>query len=228
VATTFYFPETLAAPVTPPAAAAAWEHINTVTRSLLTTPDGSTLTTTAYTPDAADDLVSGDALHRQYVSGPLIAQTLGGNVTAQFQMTEVNTGCNQFLTLKLLVCSNDGTTVRATLLDVTRDTTNEVATSLTNRNFPSTALAGYTCIKGDRLVIEVGCGGTPTAASGVNGHNCSIRFGCSASSGDLPADDSTTGTTYRPWVAISTSVMFDDTPGKVSVIGQAIHRAASY
>ena len=55
MATRLYFPETQAAPVTPPSIGAEWEHNNNVTRQLLLTADSSTLTTTAYTPDAADE-----------------------------------------------------------------------------------------------------------------------------------------------------------------------------
>lgn len=210
MATRFYLPETLAGQVTPPAPTADWEHINTgpPVRFLLRQPDASALTATAYDSDAADHLVSSDSCHRQYVSEALAAQTITGNLTAQFQAMEPNTGCNMFLTLKVLACNNSGSSTVGTLMAITRDTTTELATSLTNRNFPSTALTSTAVSAGDRLVIEVGVGGTPTAATGVNGHNAALRFGCSASSGDLPADDTQTGTTYRPWIEISTDLRF--------------------
>jgi hypothetical protein len=172
-------------------------------------PDVSALSTVAYAPDAADDLTNRDAHHRQYVSGPLAAQTLSGNVKAQFQCLETFANDNLFLTLKILVCSNDGSTTLATLLAITRDTTNELTTSLINRNFPSTALSSYACAAGDRLVIEVGLGGSiTTGTGGVIGHNGSIRWGCSASSDDLPEDDTQTGTTYRPWLEFSNTFQF--------------------
>ena len=110
--------------------------------------------------------------------------------------------------VQLLVCSYDGTTTRATLRAITRATSLELGTTIANRTFPSSALTGYTCIRGDRLVIEVGLGGNVTTATGgVPGHNGSLRFGCSASSGDLPVDETQTGTTYRPWMEISTDVL---------------------
>lgn len=211
MATRFYLPETLVGPVTPPAPTADWEHINTgpPVRFLLRGPDESTLTTTAYTPDGADHLADNDACHRQYVSEELVAQTLSGNVKAQIQCSEVANNCNLFLTLKILVCSRDGSTTRATLLAITRDTTNELVTALTNRNFPSTALSSYACAEGDRVVIEIGLGGNITSGTGGNiGHDGSIRWGGSASSGDLPEDDTQTGTTYRPWIEMSTDFAF--------------------
>jgi hypothetical protein len=193
--------------VTPPAPAATWEHVNSVQRALLLTPDSSTLTTTAYAPDAADDLTDKDSHHRQYVSDPLKAQTLSGNLKGQFQCLEELANCNLFLTVKVLVCSNDGSTTQATLLAITRDTTNELATSLTNRNFPSTALSSFACADGDRLVLEIGLGGSITSGTGgVVGHNGSIRWGCSAAGGDLPEDDAATGTTLRPWMEFSNTI----------------------
>lgn len=216
MATRFYFPETLAAPVTPPtpSGGAEWEHNNNVTRALLLTPDGSTLTTTAYTPDAADDLTNRDACHRQYVSDPLGLQALSGNVKAQFQVLEAHANNELRLTFKILVCSYDGSTTRATLLAITRGT-NEANTSLRNLTFQSTALSSYTTVNpGDRLVVEIGLGGNvTTAAGGVQGHNGSIRFGCSAAGGDLPENETDTGTTLRGWLEISTNIEFSLPPG---------------
>lgn len=221
MATTFYFPETLAADVTPPVpvGSTTWEHINSPLplRKLLTTADSSTLTTTAYTPDAADDLTDKDSCHRQYVSDILGAQTISGNITGQFQATETFANDNLFLSMKVLVCSQDGTTTRATLLAITRSSASEIGTSLANRTFPSTALSSYACAEGDRIVIEIGVGGSISSGTGGTiGHNGSLRFGCSASSGDLPVDNTTTTTTYRPWVQFSNSLIFSSGPVTVT------------
>ena len=206
MATRFFFPETEAAAVSPTISSTDWEHINTLRRRLLATADSSTLTTTAYTPDAADHLVNGDAHHRQYVSDALTAQNVSGTVKGQFQCLEANAANNLFLTLKVYIVSNDGTTEKETLLAITRDTTNELATSLTNRNFPSTAITAADLEAGDRIVVEVGLGGTPTAAGGTQGHNGSIRWGCNASGGDLAENDTETGTTFRGWVEFSDTI----------------------
>ena len=211
MATRLYFPETLAAPVTPPAASggAEWEHNNAVTRWLLREPDGSALTTTAYTPDAADDLTNRDSMHRQYVSDPLGLQALSGNVKAQLQVLEAHANNELRIAIKILVCSYDGTSTRATLLALTRGT-NEANTTLRNLTFQSVALSSYTVVNpGDRLVVEVGLGGNVTTASGgVQGHNGSIRFGCSASSGDLPENETEVGTTFRGWIEFANTFEF--------------------
>lgn len=219
MATRFYFSEDLAAPVSPPAPGAEWEHVNSgVTRKALIAPDGSALTTTAYTPDAADDLTDRDSLHRQYVSDPLAAQTIGvQGITAQFQCSEANAANNLFLTVVLKVISNDGTTVRATILAITRDASTEISTTLTNRDFPSVNTSSYTCVAGDRILIEVGVGGLCTAAGGVQGHNASLRFGCSASGGDLPADDTDTTTTKRPWLEFANTLAFQQPAGAAAL-----------
>lgn len=211
MATRVYFPETEAAAVSPTISGTDWEHINTLRRRLLLTPDGSALTTTNYAPDGADDLTDKDAHHRQYVSDPLRAQTISGNVKAQFQCLEDNNANNLFLTLKIYVVSNDGSSVTGTLLAITRDAT-EAASSLTNRAFGSTAMSSVSAADNDRLVIEVGLGGSCTASGGVQGHNGSIRFGCSAAGGDLAEDDSSTGTTVRPWVEFANTITFMGPP----------------
>jgi hypothetical protein len=211
VATRLYFPETQPAPVTPPAASGTdWAHINGITRALLLAPDGSALVSTAYTPDTSDHIVSANAVHRQYVSPPLDAQTLAGTVKMQFQGLMPSTNDAQFLTLKVLVCSRDGSSTVATLRALTRNPTSWL-TSLTNRIYQAQTLTSFSCSQGDRLVLELGCGGLPTAAGGVQGHNCTIRWGCLATSGDLPIDGTTTATTFRPWVEFSNTFAFEFT-----------------
>ena len=217
MASTLYFTSDgsnngILAPVSPASPGAEWEHIATDsggvnTWKLLQAADSSTLNTRIYTPDGADDTTSKDALNKVFISDALDAQTISGNITAQFQCLEANANNNLSLTLVIKVVSNDGGTVRATLLAITRDAS-EVNTALRNITFNSTALSSYTNIAGDRLQVEVGLGGSSTAGSGTNAHNGSIRFGGNASSGDLPVDETQTGTTYRPWIQFSNTIDF--------------------
>ncbi len=209
-----YFPDSQAAPVTPPAPSGTdWEHINSVQRALLLAPDGSALATTAYTPDAADDLTDKDAHHRQYVSPCLNAQSLNGNVTAQLQCQETANNDNLFLALKVLVCNRSGSATQATLLAITRATSSELASNAdANRTFPSTALSAFSCAAGDRLVVEVGVGGNiSSGVGGIIGHNGQIRWGCAASSGDLPVDETTTTATFRGWIEFSSTFAWEAT-----------------
>lgn len=207
MATRFYFPETEAAAVSP-TISAEWEHQNVVRRRLIAdTPDGSTLTTTAYNPDGADHIADQDAHHRQYVSDPIAAQNISGNVKAQFQCIESHASNNLQLTLKIFLCSGDGTTIKETLLAITRKGT-EPTTSLRNTSFSSNAISAADAEEGDRIVVEVGLGGLPTSGGGTNCHNGSIRFGGSASGGDLAENETETGTTFRPWLEFDDTISF--------------------
>ena len=211
MATRLYFPSTGTPDVSPTINnGGEWEHSNGVRRPLVTTVGSSALSTDAYSPDAADHLTDGDALIYQYVlTDKLAAQTISGQtVKWQFQCLEAHANNNLFLTLKIFVCGNDGT-IKETLLAIRRDAT-EVATSLTNRG-DSATISSATVEDNDRIVVEIGLGGTMTGAGGVQGHNGSIRFGESASSGDLPEDDSTTTTTYRPWLEFANTLTLNQT-----------------
>jgi hypothetical protein len=211
MATRFYFSETLVSSITPPApvGAAEWEHVNTLIRSMVTTADASSLTTTSYAPDAADDITNRDSCHRQYVSDPLGAQTITGNVTGQFQCLEAHANNNLFLTIKIMLCSTTGSTSRATVLAITRATSLELGTALANRTFPATAVTSTVVTPGDRLVVEIGLGGNiTTAAGGVQGHNGSLRFGGSAAGGDLAVNETETGTTFRPWFEFAANLVW--------------------
>ena len=215
MATRFFFPETEAAAVSP-AVSSEWEHQNVVRRKLLTTPDGSTLTTTAYTPDAADHLVDNDAHHRQYVSDPIAAQTIAAQTfKLQMQALEANNGNNLSLTWKVFLVSNDGGTIKETLLAIRRDG-NEVTTALINRSDSATSSAAD-AEENDRIVIEVGLGGLCTAAGGTQGHNGSVRWGCNASSGDLPENDTEAGTTFRGWFEFANTITFAGAGGDVFI-----------
>src|SRR5262245_34321316 len=207
MATRFYFNEAEAAAVSPTISGTDWAHIEAtpVRRRLRAfSADASTLVSQTITPDSADHIADQNALWRQYVSDPLGAQTISGNVVAQLQCFEANAGNNLKLAIKIYLCSSTGT-VGATLLAITRDA-DEIATALTNQTFASVALTSQTASANDRLVVEVGLGGLPTAAGGVQGHNGTLRFGGSASSGDLGSDQTQTGTTFRPWIEFTASI----------------------
>lgn len=209
MATRLYFSRTASAVAPPAPSGTDWEHASgNAALKLLETPDSSALSIVSYLPDAADHHVDGDAFNGAFVSDALAAQTITGNVKAQLQTREPNAGNNVFLTLKVLVIAGDGSSVLSTLLAITRDDVETSAVALTNRQFGSTAMGSYACAAGDRVCIEVGLGGTPSAASGVNGHNGGIQFGCSASSGDLAEDDTETVATYRPWIEFANTLTF--------------------
>lgn len=185
----------------------SYTHSTGTRRKLLLT-DSSALATEAYTPDAADDLVAGDALHIQFVSNPLNSGavfTSGDTIKWCIQTLEAHANNNLFTQIFISVVSEDGATVRATLRSKAADNT-EYPGVLTSR-FHSGPLSGsYTLVQGDRLVVEFSVTGTPTASGGVQGHNGSIRWGGNGAGGDLAEDDTQTGTTLNPWIEFSTDV----------------------
>jgi hypothetical protein len=207
MATRFRLTADATAPAVSPAMQ-SYSHTQT-TRRQLTTTDASTLATAAYTPDAADHLVAGDAHHVQFVSAPMnsgLVFTSGDTLKFAVQCLEAHAGNNVPLQCFVSVVSEDGNTVRATLRSKVSEGT-ELATSLTNRFLSTTLSAGYTTVAGDRLVVEFSVVGTPTGAGGVQGHNASLRFGGSGAS-DLPENDTSTSTTENPWIEFVTNITF--------------------
>lgn len=192
------------------------------TRRKLVTSDSSALATQAYTPDAADHLVAGDAQHVQFVSAPMAAGITFTNadvIKFCLQCLMANGSNAQQVQLFVSIVSEDGATVRRTLRSKVLEG-NTMATSLTSR-FLSTTQDGasYTTVSGDRLVVEFSCSGTPTAAGGTQGHNTSMRWGGNGAGGDLAENDTQTGTTLNPWIEFVPTITFNGTSNPISVGG---------
>jgi hypothetical protein len=213
VATRFHFGSIKAASAPSPTtnAGAEWEHDTPLSRGeMAVAPSLSSLTNLSTTPDAADHLVNGDAMFMQYVSTEaLAAQTIAAQtVEMQWQMLEANAANNLFMTWKLFVCGSTGT-IKETLVAIQRDPANELATvSATNRRDTATTTVA-TVEAGDHIVLELGAGGTPTGAGGVQGHNFSVRIGNGGAGGDLPENDTETGTTFNPWLEFPNDLTFE-------------------
>src|SRR5262245_51804669 len=73
MATRFRLTASTTAPDVSPALQSYSHSTPTTVRRKLLTSDASALTNTAYTPDGADHLAAGDALHGQLVSDPMDA-----------------------------------------------------------------------------------------------------------------------------------------------------------
>lgn len=213
--TRYRLPSSGTAAVSP--AIQSYSHTQT-TRRPLPTSDTSALATQAYTPDGSDHLVAGDSHHCQFVSDALATGTefkVGNTIALCIQGLEAHANNNLFVQIWVGVYSNDGSTLRAVLCAKTSDNT-ELATSLASRYMSTTVQNAYTTQAGDRLVVEISVAGTPTAASGVQGHNASLRWGGGGSGGDLTASDGQTGTTLNPWFDIQNSFNQTLTPSFVS------------
>lgn len=209
MATRFRLPSSGSAGVSP--ALQSYTHTPTTRRFPLILLDASALSTLTEAPDAADHLVAGDTFIAQFISRPLLAQTFtsGDSFKYSIQALEANAGNNLFVQLWMGVYTNDGATLQGTIRSKTSDAT-ELATSLTNRTFSGTLSGTYSCNEGERLVIEFSVSGTPTAAGGVQGHNGSLRFGSDGAGGDLPENDTDTGTTLNPWLEFANTISFQE------------------
>ena len=170
--------------------------------------DASALTSVDYLPDTADDAAAGDALHCQFVSADLGADLVyasGSVIKMALQGFEPNANCNQSLQLYAAIVDSAGTTVRRVLRSKVVHSV-ELSLALSN-NFLSTTQDGasYTTVAGDRLVVEISVQGDPAGGGGVQGHNATLRWGGNGGGGDLPENDTETGTTLNPWIEFTTA-----------------------
>lgn len=213
MATRFYFRAASVAQVSPDFDA-AWTNTTSAVRRLLAERVRSTDTIAAGT---ARTWTAGEVrLDRQYISPPLAAGVVftGEDVTCYMRPLESNADDNAITQMGVRVVSEDGATVRATLLAVDHyGSSTELATSATNRVFASAeALGDYTTVSGDRLVVEIGftdSTGTSPSATGSYG---------SSAAADLAADEVST-TANNPWIQFSGSVGLLVRPGEWTPVG---------
>jgi len=214
MATRFYLPSAGTPPASP-TISAEWEHSNGVRFPMSISKTATGLSAVTYAPDAVDHLVDNDSLFFQYISiETLAAQTIAAaGITLVMQASESNALNHLFLTWKVFVCSGDGATIKETLIAIQRDGT-ELTTTVTNRNDAGTIILANV-EAGDRLVLEIGIGGLPTAGSGVNCHNGKLQPGDQEAT-DLAADDTDTGTTKNPWLEFANTLTFQSASLAVS------------
>ena len=205
MATRFYLPASAAVTPISPTPDAAWEDTTLLARAVTDTVTISDAMATVSFTDITEDN-NRDVLFRQYISPTLAAnQTITGAqaLKAQIRGSETALSNNMFVSVGVRILGSDGTTVRKTVLAVTRDNVELVLTTLTNRQYTATSAAGnYTTATGDRLVIEIGTGGLPI----VGDNRSSLRFGDAAAS-DLAENDTATSDD-RPWVEFTDTLTY--------------------
>lgn len=213
MATRFYLDGDNAPAVTPPAPAAEWEHSGQEVIGALNSPSSGLASqfnvSSAY--DGADDIVDKDAIVLACVSNALAAQTIASQVVSiQIQGKQTNLTNNMFLAWKIYLIDATGAAVAGgTILALRRDGT-ELTTTITNRGDSATSTE-VTASSGDRIVVEVGFGGLPTATAGIDRHSGTAQIGEAGASGDLPVDDTTTDLAYNPWINFANTIMFQYT-----------------
>lgn len=209
MATRFYLRKTAESTGISPTPDSSWEDTSNLARAQLRTASSSDALGNVSIPDDGD-ATNKDILIFQYVSDALTAgQTFTGGQAYEIQVQayEEDSANNLFLTIGLRIIASDGSTVRKTAIAVVRDATEVssiIGTPQNRRLSGTTAATNYTTQSGDRLVLEIGLGGDPSAA-GV--HEGTVRLGDNGAS-DLPEDDTNTETTRNPWFELTDTLTF--------------------
>jgi hypothetical protein len=212
MATRFYLPSSGPLPEIQPPIDITWDNTagSIARKRALLQPSGSVLGAVAV---AGLGVNPSNTLVVQYTSTPLLAQTISGTITGQIQAFEAALTNNYGPQMRVFVWrQSDSSTWVLYPLDVYNAGTSsppEFATSNTNRVFPQSGSAGtltsQTAADGDVLVFEIGFRQNSTDVA-----NGSLRLGDNGSSGDLPADQTTAGPTFNPWLQLSQTILFKD------------------
>jgi hypothetical protein len=229
--TRFYLPSSGAAAVSP-AFDSAWDVTTSADRIRCVTTKSSTALSAPTRSGAGID--PSNRLARQYVSDPIPAKTVNGTVKGQIKCLEAGSTNDFMPQIVIYVVSNDGSTVRGTLLAADNAAlSNEFPiTTRANRKFPrgwtgsGTSLSAVAAQENDRIVIELGWRQESTNAAGGQ---TPLEFGDNAAN-DLAEDETDTGAD-NPWIEFSADLFAAAAPAAVvspRVYGQAVGRAASW
>lgn len=217
----FFFPESESAAVSPTVNTTDWVGAGAVVRRRLSLTKGSSANAAGTTRTVG---TSRPTIDRQYVSDPLAAQTISGTIKGQLKVREFNATDNvDRLQMKAYVVSNDGSTVRGTLLAIG---TYGVQAEFLSSGMGNKALADGDSLTsvdaqdGDRLVVEIGfgqsaAGTTPEAAA---------NWGESAIAAP-ETEDASPSSDASGWVEFSGTVTLKN-PG-AATIGEAPDMAAA-
>lgn len=210
MATKIYLPRLAQTTAISPSIDAGWNNAPALVRAQAKTTTGSDAIATVTITET--DSTSRDICAAQYIAPLKAGQTITGGQAVQFvcQFQESTSNNNMNSSFGIRIMASDGTTVRKTVLAVTREANEVVAspTVHTNRNNTATSVAGnYTTVAGDFLVIEIGAGGDP---SGSSPHTYSLRLG-NATATFLTANDTGTSSTDNnsPWVQLADTLILE-------------------
>ncbi len=208
--TRIYLPSTSNAPSITPAVGTGWTATATTGFTRLIAADKQKTSTAFFNhASASPSAVSpSTAVMRQYILGPLVAQTVSGTLTGVIRGLESNANLNSTVAIAVRQVSSTGTHV-ADMLSATvvasdaATTPPEFTTTAATRRFQDAAeavslpLTSRTFTAGQYIVIEIGFrkAGTSTAFT------TTLRFGDVAATDFAHADALTTD--LNPWVEFS-------------------------
>jgi hypothetical protein len=209
MATRFYVQNPLESSVPPfPTPDAAWEKVTVVRRCAMYPAKTNTTTTGGPWNFAANGVSGTDTLCFQFISPPLAAQTITGNLKGMMQVGESALTDNYNAALVARIVSGDGATVRGTLLAAFGGGTEFPLFSPVGAiKFPpawtgtGTALTSTDAQERDVCVIEVGVNQTSTSVG-----NATWRcFDNQAA--DIPETEGDTSTS-NPWFEFTQTLLF--------------------
>lgn len=207
MATTLLFPSTGAAPISP-TPDVLWDVISAVTRLPCFVASQGTGVVSFNHGTTSGGNVNADHLNLQFISEGMAAGQIdaGTALTLVFRIQAFNVASDQFFAATIRVFSNDGLTVRGTVLTLSRDDVEIAADALRIRVFNAVASNTVSWIQGDRLVIEIGNGGL-TQATGSHAAAIQVRDNSTL----LPQTDNGT-TAGNPHLIIDEDLTFGLSP----------------
>ncbi len=145
-----------------------------------------------------------------FVSPPLAAQTISGQVKGQIQAWTANAALQACTAVHIRVMGKDGT-VRGTLLEYAPSSlVSGITTTKTNRNFPPPSeLTPVVCQDGDRILIEMGVAAFGDLASHYQAH---LQTYLNPALADLPEDETTTDE-LNSWIEFSQDLLLLEDAG---------------
>lgn len=205
--TRWYLPSSGAAAVSP-SYDGGWEETSDADRlKMVTTKISSAMTNKSATTLST----AGDTLVRQYVGDPLDAQTIDASIRCFARALEAATTVDAVSRIVLKVVSNDGGTVRGTLLSIGDYSTGaEWNTSLRNKSFANgDAPTSVAAQAGDRVVLEIGFNHGAVVSSAT------INFG--DDSGTDLGENETDTAANNPWLEIGQTLTFQSGAASVTL-----------
>lgn len=170
MATIFYLPSTGDAPITNVTPQSGWTKSSIIRLPTYTTKQSTSLSLrTVAWPDTA----SGDWIWWQFVSPPVDGiYTLTGTFSIAIgKCAETSASGNANISCAVTVVSNDGNTSRGQPLNVSRGSTEfpTIGSGPLSRTRNGTALTltNISTVAGDRIIIEIGVGGTSPAVQNI-------------------------------------------------------------
>lgn len=200
MATRFYLADQ-GTPAQSPSPSASWNLTTGFDRKLmLMKSQQSSIVTIAAVTTTVPITTTQEILQRQWISQPIPPQLFLGTLSCSVQCLESAATANVTASLIVRVISQDGGTVRGTLLSALNYAAEFANASTTTRTRAAVAVTTVATQPGDVIVAEFG----GHAAGPTGAGTYSLRWGNSAAADNSAADGSSTDS--NPWLEFSQDI----------------------